>query len=75
MMPFLKTFPAAGCGSVLGDKNGVIFHRGLFAVIFRICGAEAFGYEIKGMLLDSFQTFSMEVLQVLSVELESAPEL
>jgi len=44
-VPFCEAFAATGSRGVLGDENGMVFHRGLLAVIFGFCRAQPLGDE------------------------------
>lgn len=48
-MPLFQTSPAAAGGGVLRDKYRMATKRGLFAVVARLGGGQAFADEISGM--------------------------
>jgi hypothetical protein len=52
---FFKAAAAAGAGGVLGDKDGVLAHGGLLAVVRRISGREPLIDEVSGVSLHLFE--------------------
>jgi hypothetical protein len=71
-VPFGQTAPAAGSGCMLSDKNRVIPHRRLFAVVCGFSIGQPFGYEITGMLEDYYQTFIPQIFCFFAGEPKSA---
>ena len=63
-MPFWNTTPATGSGWMLCYEDRMVFHRCLFAVIFRKSGRDSGNYKLKGMFLDSFETFGGDVISI-----------
>lgn len=56
-------------------KDRMIFHRCLFAVIFRKSGRNPGIYKLKGMFLNSFEPFGGDVISVFLGQMELGPEL
>jgi len=48
-MPFFQATPAAAGGGVLRDEYRMAAKRGLFAVIARLGGSQAFFDKVSGM--------------------------
>lgn len=61
-MPFLQTVSAAGGGGVLGDKDGMVFHGRLSAVIRRIGGSKSFCDEVSGVVENNGHALLPEVV-------------
>ena len=69
-MPFLNTTPATSRRCVLGNKNRMTFHRGLFAVFFGILGCYPRINEIRSMFSDSSDTLILYILLIKVGKLE-----
>jgi len=61
-MPFFEAFSTAGGGGVLGDKHGMIFHRGLLAVVFRPGRRQPLPDKISGMPFDRLESLIVQIL-------------
>ena len=60
-MPFEQAASATRRRGVLGDKNRMIFHRGLFAVIFGKRRSNAGGNQIEGMPADGLESLFLQI--------------
>jgi hypothetical protein len=58
---FFKAAAAAGAGGVLGDKDGVLAHGGLLAVVRRISGREPLIDEVSGVSLHRVRALALDV--------------
>jgi len=59
---------------MLRNKNRVIFHRGLFAVIFGKSRSDARGDKIESVPADGIDSFIVKIRQVFGGKPESGPE-
>lgn len=66
-MPFFQTAPAAAGGGVLRDKHRMAAKRGLFAVVARLGGGQAFADKISGVAQYRFQAFAAQIIQILAI--------
>jgi len=74
-MPFSQTAPAAGPCCMLSDKNRMVPHRCLPAVIIRLRVGQPFGNKVLGMLEDCCQTFIPEILGFFACKPKPAAKL
>ena len=59
---------------MLGNKNWVTSHRGLFTIIFRKLWSNSGFNEVNGVLPDRFDTFILNILPVLVGKFEFRSE-
>ena len=74
-MPFGQTTPAAGPGCVLSDKNRMVPHWCLFAVIDGLSISQSLGYKVAGMLEDHIQSLASEIFGFFTGEPKPAAKL
>jgi hypothetical protein len=74
-MPFGQTAPAAGTGCMLGDKNRVVPHRCLPAVINRFGISQPLGYEITSMIEDHLRALISEIFRFFAEKPKPAAKL
>ena len=55
-------------------EDRMVFHRRLFTVIFRKSGRNPGINKLKGMFLDSFETFGGDVISVFLGQMKFGPE-
>ena len=70
-MPFLHAATTARRGGMLRDKYGMFFHRGLFPVIAGKRGSNSGSDKIERMPADGFNTFAVNIRQVLDRKFKS----
>jgi len=73
-MPLLNAFPATGSGGMLGDENRMPSHRRLFSIILRKIRRNPGIYKLKGVFLDSFETFGGNVISIFLGKLKFGSE-
>jgi len=73
-MPFLQAFPAAGCRGMLGNKNRMIPHGGLAAVVYGKSRGQTPADKIKGMLPDGRKSFIGGIMPLFACQPEPGPE-
>jgi hypothetical protein len=74
LVPFFETAPAAGCGSVLCDENGMVIHLDLTAVVFGRFGSDMGCYKVGSMLPDGFKSFFGYITDIVLTKSDSKRE-
>jgi hypothetical protein len=73
-VPLLQAAAAAGGCGVLGDKDGVVSHGGLLAIIGWLGWRQPLADERLGMLPYDSLALVLVVLKLLALEFEPTPE-
>ena len=69
-VPFFETAPAAATAGVLSLENGMSFHGGLAAVVFRKSGGKALSDKILGVTANGFGSFGRDIFEIFLVQMK-----
>ena len=74
IMPLGNTLPAAGCGSMLRNKDWVIPPGCLFTIVPWLSGRQASLNEAPRLVHNAFNPLGLELLKLFPLQPEPAPE-
>ena len=73
-MPSGYTLPAAGCGSMLRNKDRMFPPGSLFTIVLWLSGRQASLDEAPGVVHHGVNSLGLELLELPSLQSEPAPE-